>query len=1264
MRAAFLLLVPLTVFAAVNNVRVMGTTATQAVIAYTAPSQAACTLEVSESSTYLPLVHDVDTSLFAGANSDSRMGNLTNGLERVFVVGKRTSDVATDGNLYSRALQVYTTHYFRITCGSDVATGTFQTTNLPLGNTVVEQPPFNAAGAFNYAWPTISVADRTQKIIDPLTGVQIGRVTIPGDAMQKPMKNTLFNVAFDLNGHWANASNAISGSTSSLATCDTAAVCTTTDPLFVALDPSIFKILNYYWMGGWFPSVEIDDINLRVFGLGTDAVTVANRAVLACWTIDGQTCWSNTVEFDLPTTPGSVTGPSTYPSPGSSWGKYFASGIFGSTLGTVNVSGNTVTETGTGSNNFFKIQWAAGSKIYIAGSAPACPNNYCTIASVQNATTLTISQSLTLTGAAYSAFTTGILVTKKTSAGAVSISFNFDYVGSGTGNFPLDGATEYCSKVTDITSVAADGTPLSQPLTGRLCMAQSTGGALLYFLVPSTGEVRFLSNGFAAGLTGVPHADQFSTPASGTRIFCPDCFDPVDPRAFYITQGVYGTSGGAVSIFRVRYTGDYRQFNPNYASVNGADNLTYTNITPASTGMDLLSQVQASYPSYDASTWGSNFTLLFILPDDVGHAYGATYVDPGGQDAPCIWFFFDLTTSPYATLVAKADSFSGPTMRWAGCHTDTANKQYLRLSTKWLWGNYPGKVFYGPHKTVINEVRRNGVWPGAGQDTSLTATYAEACPSDLPQQWQALGATGNNCIFIRVVGEPCNWTPGANELAKYPCPWNANYSMLQPMIEGDWFVDNANGAGERLRIVRKVAYSGGFELTLQRFADPQCPTPAAKLNGWIPIMAPSFYGCSAVMSIIGPPFTTWIPDDATLTHNHHDMGAGVAPGNWTTAGWPGDVRYDQPASAFGAPGNISVGMTATKFASLQPPAAYSQSYISKRQWNAPASEQSWIIDLRSLNPNAGLGSEQPTNIASNTVTLAAGTTQVYQVSVVGAPVDPRRVPLVAYAGPYLLDEISSPNTATNTITDATAWTFCIANANGECRTNSTAGQVFVNVPNADVPSGATGCYTNQYARRIPCVISLFPQAAWVIQWDVSRNDMQGTRYRKLTMGLAGPGRQYHFANARSDPDGLWMFVPGFWLGGQRQDVLLAKLPPWPVDDSENRGTFLGVPVQIGSVPAGTNNVVVEFGYDTNYFCTGRQEPCVAASGTINEAMPFYWETSDTTNGVWNGAGLPCSAGCKILIPALSQRVLYYRVKYRDASNNLIGTGSQQVMTTN
>jgi hypothetical protein len=79
-------------------VTIPATSPTQA-LTYTSPVNSACTVEISESSTYSPLVHDVDGSLFAGAGLDSRADSIDSaGNLRIFVAGTRaiqTASIAT-----------------------------------------------------------------------------------------------------------------------------------------------------------------------------------------------------------------------------------------------------------------------------------------------------------------------------------------------------------------------------------------------------------------------------------------------------------------------------------------------------------------------------------------------------------------------------------------------------------------------------------------------------------------------------------------------------------------------------------------------------------------------------------------------------------------------------------------------------------------------------------------------------------------------------------------------------------------------------------------------------------------------------------------------------------------------------------------------------------------------------------------------------------------------------------------------------------------
>src|ERR1035438_8172217 len=122
-----------------SRLRIVGTTNTQAVLTYSAPDTGPCTVKVSQQSSLTPPVHDVDSNLFPGSDQDPRPEAITNQPSRVFVVGKRVTERASDGKNYSRALEAYAKHYYKITCGSVLMTGTFTTANIPIGNTSNEQ---------------------------------------------------------------------------------------------------------------------------------------------------------------------------------------------------------------------------------------------------------------------------------------------------------------------------------------------------------------------------------------------------------------------------------------------------------------------------------------------------------------------------------------------------------------------------------------------------------------------------------------------------------------------------------------------------------------------------------------------------------------------------------------------------------------------------------------------------------------------------------------------------------------------------------------------------------------------------------------------------------------------------------------------------------------------------------------------------------------------------------------------------------------------
>ncbi|MCL5746359.1 MAG: hypothetical protein M1541_20915, partial [Acidobacteria bacterium] len=288
-----LALIPTLCAGAITNTRVLGTTATQAVLAYTAPTTSPCTLEVSESSAYSPAINDVDTTKFAGANLDTRAGNISGGVSRIFVIGKRAAERGLDGKFHSRALQADTVHYYRITCGADTATGSFRTSNIPLGGTYPDPFPVDSDRPGEYAWPTMDQAGGiNERIVDPQTGALVKRLTGGGSFGSNTPYTNLPNLgAFD-DSDFANRWSITGATLPANYTADGTAA----PKLYVPLDPSSITQLT---PRPYDDAYQMDYVTLRVTGSATAAGEDAK--VQLCLTVDGVSCApeTNVAEADL-----------------------------------------------------------------------------------------------------------------------------------------------------------------------------------------------------------------------------------------------------------------------------------------------------------------------------------------------------------------------------------------------------------------------------------------------------------------------------------------------------------------------------------------------------------------------------------------------------------------------------------------------------------------------------------------------------------------------------------------------------------------------------------------------------------------------------------------------------------------------------------------------------------------------------------------------------------------------------------------------------
>lgn len=273
----------------------------------------------------------------------------------------------------------------------------------------------------------------------------------------------------------------------------------------------------------------------------------------------------------------------------------------------------------------------------------------------------------------------------------------------------------------------------------------------------------------------------------------------------------------------------------------------------------------------------------------------------------------------------------------------------------------------------------------------------------------------------------------------------------------------------------------------------------------------------------------------------------------------------------------------------------------------------------------------------------AGQNYTWQIGVIG-PVDIKRLPIVAWSSHYLLKDISGPGSL---ISDSTPWTYCYAYRAGECRPGSSAGQLFVSAPN--VTGSSTACVGFDHwadVGGIPCAVSGNGAMSWTFQ-KLTDTGQTGLA-RKLTLGLTGHNRQVQFTRIDSMPEGRWVRHPAYWMDGVRSDFLLVKTPSVEPVDSIPRNRFQPVTVKIPPV-SGATGAVVDFGYEefgarTDFYCTTRRERC-----TVPGLAPFSFASETISPAA-------CASGCTVTVPALSQKVLYYRVRWVDGAGNTVVTG--------
>jgi hypothetical protein len=374
-----------------------------------------------------------------------------------------------------------------------------------------------------------------------------------------------------------------------------------------------------------------------------------------------------------------------------------------------------------------------------------------------------------------------------------------------------------------------------------------------------------------------------------------------------------------------------------------------------------------------------------------------------------------------------------------------------------------------------------------------------------------------------------------------------------------------------------------------------------------------------------------------------------------------------------------------------------QPHIGYGQDAAPLSQQTYGIDVRpcSFIGNTLVGAA--TNVSGNLFKFTSTTIDGDNLTNIGGSgnsvgINRKFQATLAFAGNQPLIDISGPASVIDGTT-AHNYQYCIARRARECFGGGAQGDIYVNWPYPyPFDNGTFGAGNGCSYADASCGIEVFNTGfnannASEIGFIPGGKDPTGSRSRILTYFLGRHRLQNDQGNAHLLPDASFaVFYPGYGgIGGTVNETpyLLAKLPPYPDPDGVNRTTFVPIQLDITApltssstrsepTPARTaqrttsavSTAVILFGYEENepvgwtsphFYCTSRQEACVAQSSTIDAANPFAFQTSDSP------AGLACSTSCTITIPAISGRVLRYQVQYKNSLSQVVAETSVQVV---
>ncbi|MDE2100761.1 MAG: hypothetical protein KGL39_26180, partial [Patescibacteria group bacterium] len=1313
----FLLAFPLLAHAATIIVTCPWATPTQIVCQY--PNQgSASTISVSASGGStghsIPFA-DTNATIYSSSNLDtSRTSTVVGSTTTTVTLGLRTAQIGSDGLSHSRSAETGATYTITITNGGNSGSATVKTSWPFLGNTFAEPQPFDASQPFNLAWPTMRpIIDRGTWFTDPQTGYAFTPVTtpVPVNNNGQGVQNASGIASFDSTATWTLGCNNVTNTTCVDSTANQT-------PVFLRLQPNCAgygatpggglqapgsnlacpqgqttQASGGQSGGQTYYTSDIDDIQVKI----PCSVSGATTGMQFALTVDGvnpatdwqsQTCTGSTVTYTYPPT-GTASGGSItqagYPSTQFGTGNNHT--VFGYWVanfnnlrmarvdlqphtGTLTVSGTTAT---WASGEYFRMSsCSAGS--YITLVVGGVNTDY-QISACNSPTSLALSSAPANGTYNYIYQQLGILVRKPAATtGNLTIGIpTYSQWESAPMTMPISGVVDICASYT-----VTDG-------SGHVllpCMALEGFAHPIYLIDVNTGVSRFLglaeqnggcfTNNCSPGVTN--SLNNYTQPNSGAL-----------GQTFLATHNHWSLGATDASGNLVAIDGSYNPSGsgtcPNgYAEITAVncstypwnDNMSFYNATPkvgsdamdhtpiaAATAYATAHSISGFYPSQLVQNIGGD-------PTDLTNGWVEFQFPMGGQNYPA-WFVKLDPASSYAP-VAMGNTYSSVNCRFCGNHGSASLSGYEGIATE----------------NTVPACSGVGCGPFVLQTTTSTDNSTQNVCSGITDAAYTSFNGQSRCFTLTLSGlDPCHTTPNGTEVAPMygTCSWNGSYThwtgitvMVGDLLGDSTWVSNGGPPGEMFRV---VSISGSNIQVIRAYGTPAVTLGQNASSGVLTAHTAPWQLeelCSASAGTNGgqswfnlntdPTAQTGTTDYPALITGHLDY--------WTTGVWEeAGGRYRVASSIgtmIGAPNSF---LTSGSEGTFNGVGAVNLNYLqSHGAVSRDSTKPLYDVDA---NPYAN-GSAVSTTLWSQTANLVSGSLWHIAAANVhngGAtwPAAIKSVPFFAWAGGYLLHDVSGPSSSISS-TSADNWKFCIVYIAGECTAGSSLGDVYLNIPESAHGANTGGCEMWDYVRAICGTL------ADQIGGGINRNDFSTASLG--TCGVGGgcttygggsfaskvstlgnrPGMWSLYASAHGVSDGKWSFGHTDYYGGaNRSDIVITANPPsYIAPPSTSQASFISytVPSAQKSICASTY-CDARFCYAENGCnpssgsltgCTPRADTCLTAASP-SSSSPFYFG-SDTT------PSFPLTAST-LTIPAVPGRVLYYTVESRNSGGAVVAT---------